>query len=153
MPETLALRMFGFAAGAVLHVFLATVLRRKARVERAAALLLVLVCSAGLWHICNAGALFYEAVFEREGALLPARLAWLGGLSLALAPAALLHLGLLWAGLPWRPGLALYPAAVVAWSLPGAPLPSLLGGSLAGACLLSAYAAFRTCLLYTSRCV
>jgi signal transduction histidine kinase len=143
MLETSALRMLGFAAGSVLHVFLAAVLWRKASARMTLAVILILALSGGLWHAANSGERFYSAAFAEEGALLPDRLRSLGDLGLALACAALLHLGLLWAGFTRWAGFVLYPAAVLVWWLDGAPVPFLLAGSLAGGALLTSYAAWR----------
>jgi len=112
------LKLLGFAAGAILHLFLVVLLARKPAPGRSERPLLAALSAGFLWQAANAIALFHGAAsVEAQGALPALVLAGMANLGLVLAPAFYLHFALLWAGLPAWPSLTGYLPAPVAWWL------------------------------------
>jgi hypothetical protein len=139
-----AVRVFAFALGTALDLFLLTLLARRVRAGFEKKLILAVLLAAGVWYSANGFALFYQIVGEGEGR-------WMGvvqeaaTLAALLVPAILLHLTVFWmTGNPWI-GAFSYAAGPLAWWLEHvgyfAPIRVLFVASLlfaAGALWLSA---------------
>ena len=91
------LRFLGFAVGTALHLFLGVLVARKPGAARPDRLLLDVITSAGMWHAGNALGMFVRMNTGAEPGPFLNLLDQIARAGLALTPALLLHLGLVWA--------------------------------------------------------
>jgi signal transduction histidine kinase len=111
-----AIRVFAFALGTALDLFLLTLLARRVRAGFLEKLILCALLAAGVWYGANGFALFYRIVSEGEGR-------WMGAvveaatLAALLVPTIVVHLAVFWTtGKAWI-GAFVYAAGPVAWRL------------------------------------
>ena len=107
------LRFLGFAVGTALHLFLGVLVARKPGAARPDRLLLAVITSAGMWHAGNALAMFVRLNTGAETGPLLNLLDLIAEAGLALTPALLLHLGLVWAKRSFWPAVVGYGAVAV----------------------------------------
>jgi signal transduction histidine kinase len=118
LANLIAARLLAFSAGGMLLVFLLALMLRKHKQSLEDWLLLALFWLAAVWELSNAGQLYVQVL---QGApAIPAAMTAAESLCAMLAPALLLHLGLLWARTPavwagWVSGLGYAAAAAAAW--------------------------------------
>ena len=107
------LRFLGFAVGTALHLFLGVLVARKPGAARPDRLLLAVITSAGMWHAGNALAMFVRLNTGAETGPLLNLLDLIAEVGLALTPALLLHLGLVWAKRSVWPAVVGYGAVPI----------------------------------------
>src|SRR6516162_3631103 len=111
-----AIRVFAFALGTALDLFLLTLVARRVRAGFLEKLILCALLAAGVWYGANGFTLFYRIVSEGEGQ-------WMGAvdeaatLAALLVPTIVVHLTVFWTtGKSWI-GALVYAAGPVAWWL------------------------------------
>lgn len=109
----MAVKLLAFTLGAFLHAGLAVVIFKKPRARLPERLLLAALLAAGLWHAAGAASIYQQANFGTASRML----ASLANAGLVLAPAFLLHFGLVWAGLNRWLSLAGYIPAPFLWRM------------------------------------
>ncbi len=134
------LRFLGFGVGTGLHVFLGVLVARKPGATRADRLLLAVITAAGMWHAGNALAMFIRLNTGAETGPFLNVLDQIARTGLAITPALLLHLGLVWAKRSvWLAVVGYGAVPITLWML---ATQRLVGYRLVLACILVA-----TCVL------
>ena len=141
------LRLLGFAAGAAVHLFLGVLVARKPGAGRPDRLLLAVITSAGMWHAGNALAMFVRLNTGAETGPFLNLLDQIARTGLALTPALLLHLGLVWAKRSAWPAVVGYGAVPITLWMPATDrlvdYRFALAGVLVVTCVLGLLAASR----------
>ena len=141
------LRFLGFGVGTALHLFLGVLLVRKPGVGRIERLLLAVITAAGMWHAGNALAMFIRLNTGAETGPFLNVLDQIARAGLALTPALLLHLGLVWAKRSvWLAVVGYGAVPITLWMLATHRLGGyrfVLAGILVVTCVLGLLAARR----------
>ena len=128
--------MLAHILGTGLHLFLIILLITKRRATIADRLALAAILCSGLWHFTVAAMLYQGFAFEEPDPGLAGNLESSALMALLLAPAFLLHLVLIWTGLPPLWGVAVYAGPLLAWWKPDVA-PTYIGVALAASIAVS----------------